>query len=144
MQDLYLANWHCELMICSQRRIIDKTTRFVSCHSPIGNNRGFVEAKKRRKHRILSGLFVENSIEFYPGFLSKIQNSRVFIFFKLVSFEFWILRDNWINILMIFFHQMRYIRTTKKKTPYLKRHLALSSVERMDIKQIERCLNYFY
>jgi hypothetical protein len=38
---------------------------------------------------------------------------------------------------------MRYIRTTKKRTPYQKRHLALSSVERMDIKQIERCLNYF-
>ena len=38
---------------------------------------------------------------------------------------------------------MRYIRTTKKKTSYLKRHLALSSIERMDIKQIERCLKYF-
>ena len=38
---------------------------------------------------------------------------------------------------------MRYIRTTKKRTSYQKRHLALSSVERMDIKQIERCLNYF-
>jgi hypothetical protein len=38
---------------------------------------------------------------------------------------------------------MRYIRTTKKRTPHLKRHLALSAVERMDIKQIERCLNYF-
>ena len=38
---------------------------------------------------------------------------------------------------------MRYVRTTKKRTSYLKRHLALSSVERMDIKQIERCLNYF-
>ena len=38
---------------------------------------------------------------------------------------------------------MRYIRTTKKRTAYLKRHLALSTVERMDIKQIERCLNYF-
>ena len=38
---------------------------------------------------------------------------------------------------------MRYIRTTKKRTPYQKQHLALSSVERMDIKQIERCLNYF-
>ncbi len=38
---------------------------------------------------------------------------------------------------------MRYIRTTKKKTSYLRRHLALSSIERMDIKQIERCLKYF-
>ena len=36
---------------------------------------------------------------------------------------------------------MRYIRTTKKRTPYLKRYLALSSVERME--QIERTLNYF-
>ena len=38
---------------------------------------------------------------------------------------------------------MRYIRTTKKRTAPLKRHLALSSLERMDIKQIERCSNYF-
>ena len=43
----------------------------------------------------------------------------------------------------MFFHQMRYIRTTKKRTPYLKRHLALSAVGRMDFKQIERCLKYF-
>ena len=38
---------------------------------------------------------------------------------------------------------MRYIRTTKKRTTCRKRHLALPSVDRMDIKQIDRCLNYF-
>ena len=38
---------------------------------------------------------------------------------------------------------MRYIRTLKKRTAYRKRHLALPSVDRMDIKQIERCFNYF-
>ena len=107
------------------------------------------QRQRSRRHPTIEGLWKPKNganIEFYPGFLSKIQNSRawVFIFFKLVSFEFWILRDNWINILLIFFHQMRYIRTTKKRTPYAKRYLALSSVERMDIKQIERCLNYFY
>jgi len=38
---------------------------------------------------------------------------------------------------------MRYIRTTKRKTAYKKRHLALSAIEKMDLKQIRRCLKYF-
>jgi len=38
---------------------------------------------------------------------------------------------------------MRYIRRAKNKTTYQKRHLALSAVERMDLRQIRRCLKYF-
>lgn len=38
---------------------------------------------------------------------------------------------------------MCYIRTTKKKINCDKGHLALSSAKRMDLKQIERCLNNF-
>jgi len=39
---------------------------------------------------------------------------------------------------------MRYIRRAKKKTQYQKRHLALSAIERMDLRQIGRCLKYFF
>jgi len=38
---------------------------------------------------------------------------------------------------------MRYLRRAKKKTSYLKRYLALSAIERMDLKQIKRYLKYF-
>ena len=85
-------------------------------------------SQKQLQYRILSGLFVKNSkltsVSFH--FLLKTQTRE----FSALNF-------------LIFFHQMRYIITLKKRTAYRKRHLALPSVDRMDIKQIEWCFNYF-